>query len=144
MSDQCWVSRTIKGDHLGKGSVKSARDRTSFSGLCSQSAPTPAPGEAVLRDLDFALHPGELVVVIGPNGAGKSTLLRVLSGTLRPQAGTARLFGDDFSTLSSRDVARRLAVVSQTSEVAFGFRVEQVVMMGRSPHQGGLAAGERR
>jgi iron complex transport system ATP-binding protein len=92
----------------------------------------------VLRDLSFTLHPGELVIVIGPNGAGKSTLLRVLSGTLRPQAGTARLFGSDLSTLSSREIARRVAVVSQASEVAFGFRVEQVVMMGRSPHQGGL------
>jgi len=100
--------------------------------------PPPPTGDAVLRDLDFTLHPGELVVVIGPNGAGKSTLLRVLSGSLRPQAGTARLFGNDLATLTSRDVARRLAVVSQANEVAFGFRVEQVVMMGRSPHQGGL------
>jgi iron complex transport system ATP-binding protein len=60
----------------------------------------------------------------------------VLAGTLRPQDGNARLFGRDLATLSPREVARRVAVVSQASEVAFGFRVEQVVMMGRSPHQG--------
>jgi iron complex transport system ATP-binding protein len=92
----------------------------------------------VLCDVSLVVAPGELVVVVGPNGAGKSTLLRVLSGTLRPRAGTARLFGRDLADLSRREVARRVAVVSQASEVALGFRVEQVVMMGRSPHQGGL------
>jgi iron complex transport system ATP-binding protein len=99
----------------------------------------PPPRDAsVLHDITFTLGAGELVVVIGPNGAGKSTLLRVLSGKLRPSAGTARLFGRDLATMTARDVAQRVAVVSQASEVAFGFRVEQVVMMGRSPHQGGL------
>jgi len=92
----------------------------------------------VLRNVSFDIAPGELVVVIGPNGAGKSTLLRVLSGVLRPSRGTAWLFGRDLSGLSRREVARRVAVVSQASEVVVGFRVEQVVMMGRSPHQGGL------
>jgi iron complex transport system ATP-binding protein len=92
----------------------------------------------VLRELSLTLHPGELVIVVGPNGAGKSTLLRVLSGTLRPASGTARLFGRDLATLSPREVAQRVAVVAQSSEVAFGFRVEQVVMMGRSPHQGSM------
>src|SRR5262249_52103039 len=92
----------------------------------------------VLRDVTLSVAGGELAIVIGPNGAGKSTLLRVLSGTLRPRAGTSRLFGQDVAGLPRRDVARRVALVSQVSEVAFGYRVEQVVMMGRSPHQGGL------
>jgi iron complex transport system ATP-binding protein len=108
------------------------------AGYAVSKHPPPTSGRAVLRDLTFELHSGELVVVIGPNGAGKSTLLRVLSGTLRPHAGTTRLFGRDLATLTAREVARQVAVVSQASEVAFGFRVEQVVMMGRSPHQGGL------
>lgn len=108
------------------------------AGYAVSRHPPPPSGRAVLRDLDFTLHPGELVIVVGPNGAGKSTLLRVLSGTLRPHAGIARLFGRELSALSAREVARRVAVVSQGGEVAFGFRVEQVVMMGRSPHQGGL------
>src|SRR5258706_11390939 len=47
----------------------------------------------VLSDITLSIAAGELVVVIGPNGAGKSTLLRVLSGTLRPRVGVARLFG---------------------------------------------------
>jgi iron complex transport system ATP-binding protein len=92
----------------------------------------------VLRAVTLSIAAGELLVVIGPNGAGKSTLLRMLAGTLPPRAGTVRLFGADISQLPRRNVARRVAFLSQASEVAFGYRVEQVVMMGRSPHQGGL------
>jgi iron complex transport system ATP-binding protein len=92
----------------------------------------------VLSDVSLALSPGELVVVVGPNGAGKSTLLRVLAGTLAPRLGHVTLFGQDLDRLERRAIARKLAVVPQSGDVAFGFRVEQVVMMGRTPHQGGL------
>jgi iron complex transport system ATP-binding protein len=97
----------------------------------------------VLRDITLSIAAGELVLVIGPNGSGKSTLLRVLSGTLHPRAGVARLFGKNLADLSRRDVARRVAFVSQANDVAFGYRVEQVVMMGRGPHQGGLQLASR-
>jgi iron complex transport system ATP-binding protein len=93
------------------------------------------------------VYPGELVVVLGPNGAGKSTLVRVLGGVLAPQDGVAKLFGDDLRTLPRRQVARRLAVVPQVTEIAFGFSVEEVVLMGRTPHQGLLqvpTASDRR
>lgn len=44
-------------------------------------------GARVLRDVDFAVAPGEIVTVVGPNGSGKSTLLRALIGALPPAAG---------------------------------------------------------
>jgi molybdate transport system ATP-binding protein len=50
-------------------------------------------GRAVLRELDFALRPGERVAVVGPNGAGKSTFLRLLSGDEQPAAGTIARLG---------------------------------------------------
>jgi iron complex transport system ATP-binding protein len=92
----------------------------------------------VLSDVNLSLSAGELVVVIGPNGAGKSTLLRALAGTLPPRHGTVTLLGKDLATLDRRTVAQHLAVVPETGDVAFGFHVEQVVMMGRTPHQTGL------
>jgi branched-chain amino acid transport system ATP-binding protein len=54
-------------------------------------------GLAAVRDVDIALHHGELHAVIGPNGAGKSTLVNLLSGELAPSSGRMRLMGRDIA-----------------------------------------------
>ncbi len=91
--------------------------------------------EPALQDAHLAVAPGELVGVLGPNGAGKSTLLRVLSGVLAPTRGTVHLFGEELGAIGRREVARRVAMVAQQTDVTFGFTVLEVVMMGRAPHQ---------
>jgi iron complex transport system ATP-binding protein len=85
--------------------------------------------------VSLSVRSGELVAVLGPNGAGKSTLLRVLAGVLAPSEGTASLFGKPLGTMSRRDIARDVAVVAQSEEVAFGYTAFDVVMMGRAAHQ---------
>jgi iron complex transport system ATP-binding protein len=92
--------------------------------------------DAPLVEATLTVDAGELAVVLGPNGAGKSTLLRVLAGTLVPEHGEARLFGEPLATMNRRAVARVVAVVAQREEVSFGFTVREVVGMGRAPHQG--------
>ncbi len=92
----------------------------------------------VLRGVTLAVRPGELVAVVGPNGSGKSTLVRVLAGTLAVEHGSVRLDGADLGAMTRRAIARRIAVVPQESEVAFGFSVREVVEMGRAPYQTGL------
>jgi iron complex transport system ATP-binding protein len=89
-----------------------------------------------LSGVSLTIRTGELCAVLGPNGAGKSTLVKLLSGALRPRRGRAMIFGADFDTLDRRSIARRVAVVPQHVEVALGFSVREVVMMGRAPHQG--------
>ena len=93
---------------------------------------------SILRDVSFSVDEGERVALVGPNGAGKSTLLRVLAGTLRPTAGRVELGGDPITTLERSQIARRLAVVPQQAALPFAMRVEEVVALGRLPHEAPL------
>ncbi len=88
----------------------------------------------VLDGLDLVIAPGELVALVGTNGSGKTTLLRVLAGTLPAERGSLRLFGRPAATWSRVETARRVAVLPQTLELPDGFRVGEVVAMGRLPH----------
>jgi len=92
-------------------------------------------GRPVLRDVDLVLGAGERLALIGPNGAGKSTLLRVLSGVLAPAVGRVELAGVPIERLDRSAVARRLAVVPQQAVLPFATRVEEVVALGRLPHE---------
>jgi len=96
-----------------------------------------------LDGIDLKVASGELVALIGPNGSGKSTLLRLISGVLRPARGRIRLGDDDVSGLPAREMARRLAMVSQDRPVGFEFTVREIVAMGRTPYRGRFRAETR-
>lgn len=85
------------------------------------------------RGVDLDVEAGELLALVGPNGAGKSTLLAVLAGDTAPMTGTVTLAGRDLHDHSARELARHRAVQVQKQGLAFGFRVREVVRMGRSP-----------
>jgi len=90
----------------------------------------------VLHGVSLSVRPGEVVAVLGPNGAGKSTLLAVLSGALTPCMGRACLEDRPLAEWAPQALARKRAVLPQHSELAFSFRVLEVVLLGRSPHAG--------
>ena len=94
---------------------------------------------AALDDVSFELRRAEIFGIIGPNGSGKSTALRVMSGVLRPQAGSVLWLGRPLAQVRRADLARQLAVVPQDTAIEFPFSVLEVVLMGRAPHLGGFA-----
>jgi ABC-type multidrug transport system ATPase subunit len=67
-----------------------------------------------LKDLNFALKPGEFVAILGPNGAGKTTLLRILAGLVSPTAGSVKLDGATLWTAPPRCVPRSVFSLRRT------------------------------
>lgn len=78
---------------------------------------------------------GTMTAVVGPNGSGKSTLVRALLGRA-PSHGAIRIDGSDVRSLPRKEVARRVAVVTQREEPAFPMNVRDYVALGRLPHRG--------
>jgi iron complex transport system ATP-binding protein len=92
-------------------------------------------GRLILEEVDFEVAPGEVVGLVGRNGVGKTTLLRLAAGALAAKSGHVRLGDASIPSLSRRLLAQRLALVPQDLHVPFPFRVGELVLMGRAPHQ---------
>lgn len=93
-------------------------------------------GDAILlKDISTEIEKGTIVAIVGPNGSGKSSLIKVISGEIRPNGGNVNIGGQDIQSLSLGERARRLAVLPQEATLDFPFTVEEVVRMGRMPHQ---------
>jgi iron complex transport system ATP-binding protein len=92
----------------------------------------------VLRDISFDVWAGTFLAIVGPNGAGKSTLINLLAGLLKPQSGAVLLDGANLRSCSVQDIARKASVVRQEFIPAFGFSVEETVLMARTLHYGRL------
>jgi iron complex transport system ATP-binding protein len=93
-------------------------------------------GEApVVRDLTLAIPDGRVTTIIGPNGCGKSTMLRTLARLLKPTSGTVLLDEEPITSISTKEIARRMALLPQTPVAPEGLLVRDLVGRGRHPHQ---------
>ena len=99
-------------------------------------------GKRILDEVSIGVEPGTITAVIGPNGAGKSTLLKIITGELKPDRGMVQLDGRDIENWSAQEMARRRAVLPQSSSLSFPFVVREVVLMGRMPYRDGLETAE--
>ena len=97
--------------------------------------------KTLLNNVEVGVSGGELVGVVGPNGAGKTTLLKALSGDLELSDGTVYIDDRPLSDFDPRELARRRAVMPQSSYLPFLFTAREVVRMGRAPWEG--ERGER-
>ena len=119
---------------------------TMAADLASSGVDAPAPLMAenldlaydqrqIVTDLDVRIPEGKFTVIVGPNACGKSTLLRALARLLPPAKGTVLLDGTDITKLKTKQIAKRLGLLPQSSIAPEGITVGELVARGRHPHQ---------
>ncbi len=90
-------------------------------------------GRRVIDGIDLTVAAGDWITIVGPNGAGKTTLLRALAGLL-PAAGRIEIGGRPLASLSRRERAQRIALVTQAPVIPSAMTVAHYVLLGRTAH----------
>lgn len=90
-------------------------------------------GVPVLKNISFSLLGGQNLSILGPNGCGKTTLLRAMSALI-PFEGSISMDGQAIHQMKRKELASKIAVMSQISNVYFSYTVFETVMLGRYQH----------
>ncbi|WP_050526427.1 iron ABC transporter ATP-binding protein [Pseudorhodobacter aquimaris] len=96
----------------------------------------------ILHDISVEIPKGKVTALVGPNGAGKSTLLSLIGRLMPLQSGRISVDGADTVQTPSRDLARLMAILSQTNTLGSRLRVRELVAFGRWPHHQGRPTAE--
>ncbi|WP_133516117.1 ABC transporter ATP-binding protein [Halanaerobium saccharolyticum] len=91
--------------------------------------------QKVLKGIDLEIKTGSFIGIIGPNASGKSTLLKNMSKSLKSDSGAVYLDHKLLNDYNHLELAKKMAVVPQNTEVNFNFNVYDIIMMGRHPYQ---------
>ncbi|SDZ61806.1 iron complex transport system ATP-binding protein [Evansella caseinilytica] len=92
----------------------------------------------LFKSLDLSIPRGQISVFVGSNGCGKSTLLRSVARLLKPVDGSVLLEGKDIHRMSSREAAKKMAILPQSPISPEGLTVHDLVKQGRYPHHSWL------
>ncbi len=103
--------------------------------ISSEDVSFSVASKCIVDCASIQVNEGEFVGLIGPNGSGKSTLLKTIYRVLKRESGDIYIDDTPIDTLSLRESALKMAVVTQHNYYNFEFKVEDVVMMGRTPHK---------
>lgn len=115
--------------------ISSTQQPSSADALRGEALSLRYEQRVVAEGLDVGIPAGRITVIVGPNACGKSTLLRALSRLMLPASGRVLLDGADLHKLPTREVARRLGLLPQSSTAPPGICVADLVARGRLPHQ---------
>ena len=89
----------------------------------------------VLRKISLTAERGEVLGILGQNGCGMTTLLKCINSSLNPDGGSVFIEGKPVSSMSKKEIAKKMAFVSQSTYATFTFTVYETVMMGRYPRK---------
>ena len=88
----------------------------------------------IFNELSVKIPKGQFTGLLGPNGTGKSTLLKMMVGLLKAQ-GHISINGQEINKLKTKEMAKLISYMPQSTQLETNFTVEQVVQMGRFPHK---------
>jgi len=94
-------------------------------------------GDDVIRNISFTAERGESLCVLGPNGCGKTTLLKSIARIINYR-GRITLDGSDISAIPRKELAKKIALLNQSTQVFFPYTVYETVSMGRYAYSQGF------
>lgn len=115
--------------------VQSQMISQSGSRLWTENITIKYDDRVISRNLSVEIPHGSFTVIVGPNACGKSTLLRTLSKLIKPSEGQVLLDGKKITTYKSKEVARKLGLLPQSSTAPDGITVANLIAHGRYPYQ---------
>ncbi|HKS56770.1 MAG TPA: ABC transporter ATP-binding protein [Steroidobacteraceae bacterium] len=112
----------------------SALPRIATTGLACTGLSVAVAGRVLVRELELSIAGGSVTAILGCNGAGKTMTLHTLAGLRDPAHGSVTLDGELLASWPRRALARRLGLLTQTTEDPFPSTVLDSVLVGRHPH----------
>jgi len=94
-------------------------------------------GRVVTNEVSFKVHRGDTLIIMGGSGCGKSTLLRQVIGSLKPDSGSIKIFGEEITTMSERELAkirRRFGMLFQSGALLQSLTVGENVALPITEH----------
>ena len=99
-------------------------------------------GKPVVDSVSFEIPRGKVISMIGPNGAGKSTVMGMISRLVARHAGIGEFEGKDITKWKSKELSKKLAILTQTNQIQMKLTVRELVTFGRFPYSGSHVTAE--
>lgn len=98
--------------------------------------------KTVVDGATLEIPKGKVISFIGPNGAGKSTVMSMISRLLTSDGGNVKIDGKELKEWNSRELSKRLAILTQSNNIQMKLTVRELVNFGRFPYSGSHLTAE--